>query len=158
MADDKAPVYHLADSAGMAEEHAKEHLSRGIKKDSLSLFFVPDPGTASRKPREYAFSTRNELPALKGQILQFLKGSKLSSGSDGRRLKINMDRAFLRKIMAMEEMDLSGDMRWKVHAAYAGARSDHELEKKAFSEMESSDSSAIRVARIAAQWVDYLIR
>ena len=158
MADDKAPVYHLADSAGMAEEHAKQHVSGGVKKDSLSLFFVPDEGTASRKPREYAFSTRNELPALKEQILQFLKGSRLLAGSDGRRLRLNMDRAFLRKIMALEEMDLSGDLRWKVYAAYAGARSVHEFEKKAFSDMESSDSSAIRTARIAAQWVDYLIR
>jgi len=158
IADDKAPVYHLADSAGMAEEHAKQHVSGGMKKDSLSLFFVQDAGTAERKSREYAFNTRNELPALKGQILQFLKGSRISAEGGGRRLRLNMDRAFLRKIMALEEMDLSGDMRWKVHAAYAGARSGHEFEKKTFSDMESSDSSTIRVARIAAQWVDYLIR
>ena len=77
---------------------------------------------------------------------------------DGRKINLKMDRAFLRKVMALEEMDLSGDVRWKIHAAYAGARSDREFEKKAFTDMESSDSSGIRVARVAAQWVDYLIR
>lgn len=158
MADDKAPVYQLADSAGAAEEHAKQHVSEGVKKGSLSLFFVPDPGTPSRKPREFAFSARKELPVLKGQILQFLRGSTMLKQQDGRKINLKMDRAFLRKVMALEEMDLSGDVRWKIHAAYAGARSDREFEKKAFTDMESSDSSGIRVARVAAQWVDYLIR
>ncbi|MFA5622261.1 MAG: type III-A CRISPR-associated protein Cas10/Csm1 [Thermovirgaceae bacterium] len=158
MADDKAPVYQLADSAGMAEEHAKQHVSEGVSKGSLSLFFVPDPGTLTRRPRVFAFNARKELPVLQGQVLQFLRGSKLIKQQDDRRIKLNMDRAFLRRIMALEEMDLSGDERWKIHAAYAGARSDREFEKKAFSDMESSDSRAIRVARVAAQWADYLIR
>ena len=71
--------------------------------------------------------------------------------------KSEMDRAFLRKVMALEEMDLRGmfgGRSMRLRRRPVGPR----IRKESLTDMESSDSSGIGVARVAAQWVDYLIR
>lgn len=159
-ADDKAPVYQLAELAGKAEEHAKEHAFRGHLKDSLAILYTQEAPVPGKRTRDYAFNTREELPDLKQWMKKLTDGASPATGNDGSlRLDIPLERAFLRRILALEEMDLADNPMWRPHAAYAAGRQRREgLEKGSYTALASGASDMLRTARTAAQWVDLLIR
>jgi CRISPR-associated protein Csm1 len=163
MADDKSPVYQLAELAGLAEGDAKGHEVGGCKKDSLSFFYGEESQLRNAPGR--AFNTRRELEKLTDRVNRFLEGSKVRhvKSADGEKLSVelNVERAFFRRIMELEEMARRGEPFWKVHAAYAAgriAKGREGLQKETYAEMESAADDTLRTLRIVAEWLDYLIR
>jgi len=157
MADETAPIYSLAEIAGTAEESAKEHTCQGVQKDSLALFFTEE--LEARGVFDKKFNTRKELGELVERLSTFLSGAKLSKTNGRAYIKLDVERAFFRKIMALQEMEQNGYLLWRAHAAYAAGRSKKETTaKKVFSEMESAESDTLRTASVCAEWLDYLIR
>jgi CRISPR-associated protein Csm1 len=157
MAGETTPMYMLAEMAGAAEKSAKEHQCGEVKKDSLALFYSGDldaQGVFDKK-----FNTRIELDALIHRMKSFLEKAKFKK--DEKKVELKVERAFLRKIMALQEMEREGKPLWRAHAAYAAGRSREDKDPIAgefFSEMESAEKDALRVASVCAEWLDYMIR
>jgi hypothetical protein len=155
MADETTPMYMLAEMAGAAEESAKEHTCQGVRKDSLALFYSGDldaQGVFDKK-----FNTRRELMTLIEKLKSFLKDAEFPK--DKKTVKLKVERAFLRKIMALQEMEREAQPLWRAHAAYSAGRSkEKSIEKDVFSEMESAEKDALRITSVCAEWLDYMIR
>jgi len=155
MADDTAPIYSLAEIAGAAEESAKGHKCQGVQKDSLALFFSED--LEARGVFDKKFNIRKELCKLIEELDSFLGAVRLKQNS--RSVNLDVDRAFLRKIMALHEMEIQSQPMWKAHVAYAAGRSKRgAVDGKVFSKMISAQGNTLKIMNVCAEWLDYLIR
>lgn len=174
--DDKHPVASLATLAARAEQGAKawRHLRDGRRrsKDALALFFVPENPAYTQSPSFGGADRVQESPAPFGLVdcrneledvhrwVRRLCGNGEETknlATPGKRLRLPLDRAFLRRFFELTEAERRGGVLWRPLAAYAAARGDSN-ERGILQGLLAQDERALALARIAATWVDWMVR
>jgi|GEM_PF-1051273 len=174
--DDKHPVASLATLAARAEQEAKawRRLRDGRRrsKDALALFFVPENpaytqspsfGGADRVQESTApfglVDCRNELEDVHRWVRRLCGNGEETKNraTPGNPLHLPLDRAFLRRFFELVEAERRGGVLWRPLAAYLAARGDRN-ERGILQGLLAQDERALALARIAATWVDWMVR
>lgn len=174
--DDKHPVASLATLAARAEQEAKawRRLRDGRRrsKDALALFFVPENPAYTQSPSfggaEHVQNSpapfglvdcRNELEEVHRWVRRLCGNGEETKNraTPGKRLRLPLDRAFLRRFFELAEAERRGGVLWRPLAAYAAARGDRN-ERGILQGLLAQDERALALARIAATWVDWMVR
>lgn len=153
--DDKAPISEGARMAERAEHAAKIHNTADgkISKDSLALFYTQSlPGFKEKG----VFNSGAELSNALDWLTAFLAGGKIT---DDRRFLPVYDRAFLRRMLDLNNISNEKGPLWKPLAAYAASRtSKGGKEKELLLRLLSSEGTELEGVKTAGVWTDWLMR